>query len=186
VVRDGHPTPGVNVEARARLDEFGVIHRLRLGTSGEDGIVRGELDGDARFELIACGENGLPLADGEAGLTAQPGGSIERTLEIRSGTLRIELPKSVFWRFSDQIVVDLHGRGQAPIRRTIRAHDLVAFHTQIQEHTLVFEKLRVGAYEGHLHLEHDVSVVSSGESGAKATTRTCSWTTWSSKGTARP
>jgi hypothetical protein len=92
VLRGGAPAPDVQVAVRWRTPRKDRELRQPLGITNESGTVEGEVDGDMRFDLIVTRGSFGELCEIASGIDAVPGGRIERTGTLSTGTLVIEVP----------------------------------------------------------------------------------------------
>jgi hypothetical protein len=92
----GRPAAGAAVNARVRpRTKSGLPMSFSFGTSGADGMVKGQVDGDLTFDIDVITASLHRLGTVEEDLRASPGGRIERTVDISTGRLLIELPAGV-------------------------------------------------------------------------------------------
>jgi len=98
VLRAGVPVAGVTVLADLSVDSgrsgaiAGPAKHVRLGRTDAEGRVEGRVEGGARFELLALLENRRTCSFTETEELLSPvGGRIERTRELCTGQLTIEL-----------------------------------------------------------------------------------------------
>ncbi|MBL8862321.1 MAG: carboxypeptidase regulatory-like domain-containing protein [Planctomycetes bacterium] len=95
VVRSGSPVPGVTVLVEVPLrNGSGRFYESQSTTDG-NGRVTLSVDGGTRFDLTVRTASGQLLGSGGLDLVAPSGGFLEKTIEIRLGTLTLELPPSL-------------------------------------------------------------------------------------------
>jgi hypothetical protein len=86
VLRNGAPAAGLEVMAQWK------DRRTSLGRTGDDGKCTGEVEGDLVFDLVAVSPDNREIGDGGRGLHAVPGGRMELTIRISTGSVLLELP----------------------------------------------------------------------------------------------
>jgi len=91
LTRAGQPAAGIGVSVRNRK-EGGAWSGWNLGTSSDDGVVSGKVDGDTTFDLVAVTAAWIDLGVIASDVVATPGGRIEHVFEISTGRLELQLP----------------------------------------------------------------------------------------------
>ena len=110
VTRGGVPTPHVGVAVDMKSARFG---RLRpMEPTDATGTATIGVEGGSRFQIVLLSAEGRTIGLGEPELEAVPGGRIERTIDVSTGSLVVELPASLVPPEDGVISISLHGAGQ--------------------------------------------------------------------------
>jgi hypothetical protein len=68
------------------------MHSFSLGRTDPEGMASGSVEGGGKCDLEAMGELFDVLAEVSVDIDLPPGGRLERTIELHTGTLVVELP----------------------------------------------------------------------------------------------
>jgi hypothetical protein len=113
LLRDGKPVEGLSIWVGVRSQfKPGGWRSSRLGTTGADGTVQGEIDGDIVFDLDVESATNEPLGQICRDVAASPGARIERTYEIEAGRVVVELPATLAIPAAGLVSLSLQAPGQ--------------------------------------------------------------------------
>jgi hypothetical protein len=116
VTRGGLPVPRVEVVARVPRESGG--RSVTLGYTDSQGGARGKVEGGLPFELVAINRDKRPVGIGARGLRTTPGGRIEQTIELSTGSLVVEMPASSVTPDGSFARIELEAEGREPLSIT--------------------------------------------------------------------
>jgi hypothetical protein len=146
----------VRVAAAVKSTTRNGFQYRHFGLTDDRGRVEGDVEGGARFDLVALTEDGAVLGFGGRDLEADPGGRIEGTIQLSTGSLVIVLPASIAVPERGNISLALkpaQGDTQYMEASTLQAPSRMSSHAVWEGASVRFAEVGSGAYEARVTIE---------------------------------